>query len=79
MQQGSYYREGYFTYSFKNASCLGKMYDLPKIHERLCNVPGRPVISNCEAPTEKMLEFLENHLQPVMNGGTSCVKSRINF
>ena len=27
----------YFTYSFKNASCLGKMFLLPKINKRLSN------------------------------------------
>ena len=32
----------------------------------LSNVPGRPVISNCGTPTEKLSEFLDNHLQPVM-------------
>ena len=69
----------YFTYSFKNASCLGKMYLLPKIHKRLYNIPGRPVISNCGTPTEKMLEFLDHHLQPVMNGGKSYVKETNHF
>ena len=44
----------YFLYVFKNASCLGKMYLLPKIHKRLYNVPGRPVISNCGTLTEKV-------------------------
>ena len=43
----------YFTYSFKNASCHGKMYILPKIHEKLYNVSGRPVISNCGTPRKK--------------------------
>ena len=34
----------YFSYSFKNASCLGKMYLLPKIFKRLYNVPRSPAI-----------------------------------
>ena len=69
----------YFAYSFKNASCLGKMYLLPKIHKRLYNVPGGHVISNCETPTEKMSEFLDHHLQPVIKGGTSYVKDANHF
>ena len=69
----------YFTYSFKNPSCLGKMYLLPKIHKRLCNVPGRPVISNCVTPMYKMSEFLDHHLQPVMKGGKSYVKDTNHF
>ena len=30
----------YFTYNFKKAINLGKLYFLPKIHKRLANVPG---------------------------------------
>ena len=37
----------YFTYNFKKATNLGKSYLLPKIHERLSAVPGRPVFSSC--------------------------------
>ena len=40
---------------------LRKMYLLPKIHKKLFNVPGRPVLSNCGSPTEKVLGFLESH------------------
>ena len=55
----------YFLYNYKNACNLGKLYLLPKIHKRLFNVPGRPVISNCGTPTEKASEFLDHHLKPV--------------
>ena len=56
----------YFTYEYKEVSNLGKLYLLPKINKRLHNVPGRPVISNCGTPTEKVTEFLDYHLKPVM-------------
>ena len=69
----------YFSFSFKNACCLNKMFFLPKIHKRLFDVPGRPVISNCETPTEKVSEFLDHHLQPVMKGGSSYVKDTQDF
>ena len=55
------------------------MYLLPKIHKRLYNVPGRPIISNCGTPTEKVSEFLDHHLQPVMKSGKSYVKDTGDF
>ena len=69
----------YFTFEFKKTSCLGKMYLLPKIHKRTFNVPGRPVISNCGTPTEKVSEFLDFHLKPVMMAGKSYVKDTGHF
>ena len=69
----------YFSYNFKNACCPDKMYLLPKIRKRSFDISGRPVISNCGTPTEKMSEFLYHHLQPVMKGGRSYVKDTQNF
>ena len=48
----------YFTYNNKNATNLGKLYFLPKIHKRLFNVPGTPVISNCGTPTKIVSGYL---------------------
>ena len=50
------------------------MYLLPKIHKRLSDVPGRPVISNCRMPTEKVSEFLDYHLKPVMQNGKLYIR-----
>ena len=47
----------YFRFEFKKTCNLGKLYLLSKIHKRLSNVPGRPVISNCGAPTENYTNF----------------------
>ena len=55
------------------------MYLLPKIHKRLGNVPGRPVISNCGTPTEKVSEFLDYHLKPVMQSAKSYIKDTSDF
>ena len=41
-----------------------RFYLLPKIRNRLNNVPGRPVISNCGYYTENISAFLDFHLQP---------------
>ena len=38
---------------------------LPKIHKRLHNVPGRPIISNSGYYTENISSFLDFHLKPL--------------
>ena len=43
------------------------------------NVPGRPVLSNCGTPTEKVSEFLDSRLQPIMRKGLSYIKDSGNF
>ena len=53
----SYKEMNYFTYEYKRACNLGKLYLLPKIYKRLFNEPGRPAISNCGKPTEKVSVF----------------------
>ena len=59
---------------------LGKLYFLPKIHKRLSNVSGRPVISNCgTAPTEKASEFLDFYLKPLMQNGWSYIRDSGDF
>ena len=35
----------YFTYRFKKATNLGKLYFFSNIHKRLSSVRGRPVVS----------------------------------
>ena len=69
----------YFRFEFKKTCNLGKLYLLPKIHKRLSNVPGRPVISNYGAPTEKVPEFLDSHIQPTMRKGWSSIKDSQDF
>ena len=56
----------YYSFKYKKACNLGKLYLLRKIHKRLYNVPGRPVTSNCGTPTKKASEFLENNLKSIM-------------
>ena len=51
------------------------MYLLPKIHKHLVNVPGPPVNSNCNTPTEKASKFLDHPLKPIMKSGMSCIKN----
>ena len=69
----------YFTYNFKKATKLGKLYFFPKIHKPLRDVPGRPVISNCGAPTEKVSEYLDYILKPIMQDSWSFIKESGDF
>ena len=69
----------YFTYNFKKAANFWKLYFLPKIHKRLANVPGRPVISNCRTPTEKVSEYLDFLLKNVTQDGWSYLKDTGDF
>ena len=50
-------------FNFKKATNVGKLYLLPKIHKRLSNVLGRPVISNCVTLTEKVSKYSDHHLR----------------
>ena len=52
---------------------------LPKIHQRLHDVPGRPVISNCNYYTENISSFLDFHLQPLARGVKSYIKDTNHF
>ena len=55
------------------------MYVLPKIHKRLFNVPGRPVISNCGSPTGKVSEFVDSHLKGIIQESWSYIKDSNDF
>ena len=55
------------------------MYLLPKIHKRLENVPGHPVISKCGTPAEKVSEFLDYHLKPTVQSAESYIKGTREF
>ena len=52
---------------------------LPKIHKRLHNVPGRPVISNSGYYTENISSFLDHHLQPLAQAVKSYIKDTNEF
>ena len=69
----------YFTFPVKNAAKLATIYFLPKIHKRLFNVPGRPVISNCGAATEKVSEFVDHHLKPIMQQSETYLRDSSDF
>ena len=52
-------------------------YMLPKIHK--ANNPGRPIVSACDSPTEKLSEYLDFHLQPISQKVDSYIKDTTHF
>ena len=48
-----------------NDATAGRFYLLPKIHKKNC--PGRPVISGCNTPTEKISAFVESQLKRLVS------------
>ena len=58
---------------------MGRFTFLPKIHERLANISGRSVISNCGTPTEKVSGYIGFLLKPVMQDGWSYIKHTGDF
>ena len=58
---------------------FARFYLLPKIHKRLHDVPGRPVISNCSFYTENISSFLDFHLQPLAQKVKSYIKDINHF
>ena len=58
---------------------FARFYLLPKIHKRLHDVPGRPVISNCGYYTENISSFLDYHLQALAQKVKSYIKDTNHF
>ena len=52
---------------------------LPKIHKRLHNVPGRPVISNSSYFTENISSFLDFHLKSLPQKVESYIQDTNDF
>ena len=52
-------------YFLVNNPEIGRFYLLPKIHKRLYNVQGGPVISSSGYFTKNISAFLEYHLKPI--------------
>ena len=52
-------------------------YLLPKIHKK--NNPGRPIVSACDSPTEKISMYLDTFLQPLAQKTDSYIKDTTHF
>ena len=52
----------------------GRFYLLPKIHKQGC--PGRPVISGCGTPSEKISAFVDHNVRPIVSEINSYITQR---
>ena len=66
-------------YFMINNPRLARFYLLPKIHKRLSNVPGRPVVSHVGFHTERISSFVDYHLQPLAKNVRSYIKDTNDF
>ena len=66
-------------YYFNKDPQFARFYLLQKVHKRLHNVSGRPVISNCGYYTENISSFLDYHLQPLAKKVESYIKDTNHF
>ena len=66
-------------YFFNKDPKFARFYLLPKIHQRLHNVPVGPVISNCGYYTENISSFLDYYLQPLAKKIGSFIKDTNDF
>ena len=52
-------------------------YLLPKIHKP--GTPGRPIISGCDSPTDRLSSFIDSHLKPLCTSLPSYIKDTNHF
>ena len=64
-----------------NSPCTPILYLLPKIHKPKVKgtTPGRPIISGCGSPTEKLSKYLDYYLKPIVKTIPSYIKDSKHF
>ena len=50
-----------------------QLYLLPKFHKNINPVPGRPIVSANESPTERISAFVDHFLSPIVQTGCSYI------
>ena len=68
-----------YSYLTPETTKPGRFYMLPKIHKNKLPPPGRPIVSASGSPTERISEFLDHFLQPLLVTIPSYVKDTTHF
>ena len=55
----------------------GRFYILPKVHKQ--GNPGRPIVSSNAHPTERISQFVDFHLKPLVQRTQSFIKDTTHF
>jgi peptide-methionine (R)-S-oxide reductase len=56
-----------------------QLYLLPKVHKKKLPMPGRPIVSANNSPTEKISELADHFLKPLVQTTKSYVKDTTDF
>ena len=64
-------------YLKENSSKPGRFYTIPKIYKQ--GHPGRPMVSNNSHPIERISQFFDHHLQPLVTKLPSYIKDTTHF
>ena len=64
-------------YLKENSPKPGRFYTIPKIHKQ--GHPGRPIVSSNSHPTERISQFVDFHLQPLVTKLPSYIKDTTHF
>ena len=59
--------------------CTAQLYLLPKVHKNDTPVPGGPIVSANESPTERVSAFVDNFLAPIIKTGWSYIRDTSDF
>ena len=66
-------------YLFIENPRTSKLYLLPKIHKNVKPPPGRPIVSANECPTERVSQFVDRFIQPIVSKLPAYVRDSGHF
>ena len=64
-------------YLKENSPKPGRFYAIPNIHKQ--DHPGRPIVSSISHPMERISQFVDHHLQPLVTKLLSYIKDTTHF